>query len=96
MGASTKVGGHYLWICGNPGVISQIRGMIYGAHAGVGSEACIQFGSLRSEPREASEIPVSGCHESPVSPMPFTAGPEATSSGAHEQEIESEPLLPFT
>ena len=37
MGGSTKGGAHYLWICGNPGVISQIRGMIYGAHAGVGS-----------------------------------------------------------
>ena len=96
MRASTKGGRHYLWVCGNPGVISQNRGMIYGAHAGVGSEACIQFCLLRLEPkREASEMPMSGCHESPVGHMHLTAGPEATSSGANEQEIEYEPRLPF-
>ena len=89
-------GGHYHWICGNSGVVSQIRGMVYGPHAEVGSEACIQFCLWRSMPREAGEIPVSSCHESPVGQMPLTQGPKASSSDAKEHETESAPRLPFT
>ena len=59
-------------------------------------ECASNFASLRSMPRESGEIPLSGCHESPVGQMPLTAGREATSSGAEEQEIGSQPLLPFT
>ena len=77
-------------------MVNQIRGMIYGAHAGVGSEACIRFCLLRSMPREAGEVPEPGCQGSLVGHMPLTAGPEATSSDAEGQETKSEPLLPFT
>ena len=89
-GTSTKGGGVPLY-CGNPGVVSQIRGMIYGAHAGVRLEACIQFCLLRLMPRESGEMPLSGCHESPMGQMPLTAGPEATSSDAEEQETDACP-----
>ena len=37
----------------------QTRGMIYGVQEGVGSEACILFCLLRSEPREVGEMQVS-------------------------------------
>ena len=83
-------GGGYLWVCGNLGVLSQIKGMVYGAQ-GVGTEACFYFtfGLLRFEPREAGETPGSS-----TSPMPPTTRREATSSGTDEQELE--PLLHFT
>ena len=95
-GRAQKGGGALpLDFCGNPGVISQMRGMLYGAHAGVGSEACIQFCLLHSDPIEAGEMPVSEYDESPVGHMPLTARPEATLSDAHEQETDSKPLSPF-
>ena len=83
--------GHYLWVCGNPGVISQIKGMVMGHRQGVGSEACFHFSLSRSGPREAGGTP-----GSPTSPMPPRTEPEVTSSGTSEQELESEALLPFT
>ena len=72
------------FIFGNPGVVSQMRGMIYGVQAGVRSEAGIQFCLLRSMPTEATEMLVFGCHESPVGQMPLIEGPEATSSDTDE------------
>ena len=71
--STTGGGGHYLWVCGNPGVISRIKGTIYGAQVGVGSEACFRFCLLYSEPGETSVTPGSS-----TGPMPPTTGSEAT------------------
>ena len=54
MGVSTTRvggrGGHDLWVFGNPGVISQIKGMVYGAQAGMGSKRASTFASCVVSP----------------------------------------------
>ena len=43
MGVSTKGIGHYVWTCGTPRLLSQVKDMIFGPQAGVGEVARITF-----------------------------------------------------
>ena len=44
MGVNTKGEGHYLWTSGTQGVLSQVKKMVFGPHAGVGGVARVHFG----------------------------------------------------
>ena len=52
MGAGTKGAGHYIWTCGTPLVLKQVKDMIFGQGAGVGVVARISYELLLSELRE--------------------------------------------
>ena len=53
MGVSTKGNGYYLWISGTPGVIGQVRSMVYGPQRGGGVHTVLYF-AVRT-PRENNE-----------------------------------------
>ena len=78
-------------IIGTPGVICQVKSMIYGPHTGVGGQACIPFCLLLSEPCERS---ISSGQPCPEQLLPFTSEPRERSE--HRGQRESERVLPFT